>query len=175
MLSDSVTFGNTECIVSKNGKELIRGTKNTENGLWYIPISNNGKALAIQDRGEQLNSAYHISTMPETIKFIHQCLFSPTVDTLCKAIDNNQLIELPHLTLKIVRKYLPDSTATAKGHMNRTKCGLRSTTKSQAFKADEIEKYFRPEPNEDAEVEIFIGATIGEQNDGVIYQSDLCK
>ena len=53
--------------------------------------------------------------------------------------------------------------------MNRTKCGLRSTTKSQTFKADEIEKDFRPEPNEDAEVEIFIGTTIGEQNDGVIY------
>ena len=53
--------------------------------------------------------------------------------------------------------------------MNRTKCGLRSTTKSQTSKADEIEKDFRPKPNEDAEVEIFIGATIGEQNDGVIY------
>ena len=53
--------------------------------------------------------------------------------------------------------------------MNRTKRGLRSTTKAQTFKADEIEKDFRPEPNKDTEVEIFIGATIGEQNDGVIY------
>ena len=53
--------------------------------------------------------------------------------------------------------------------MNRTKCRLRSETKSQTSKADEIEKYFRPDPNEDAEEEIFIGATIGEQNDGVIY------
>ena len=66
-------------------------------------------------------------------------------------------------------KYLPDSTATAKGHMNRTKCGLRSTTKSQTSKADRIEKDFIPKPNKDSEVEIFIGATIGEQNNGVIY------
>ena len=90
------------------------------------------------------------------------------MDTLCKAIDNNQLIGFPDLTSELVRKYLPDSTATAKGHMNRTKCGLISTTKAQTSKADEIEKYFCPEPNEDAEVEIFIGATIGEQNGGVI-------
>ena len=70
------------------------------------------------------------------------------VDTLCKTIDNNQLIGFPNLTSKLVRKYLPDSTTTAKGHMNRTKCGLRSTTKSQTSKADEIEKYFRLDPNE---------------------------
>ena len=50
-------------------------------------------------------------------------------------------------------------------------CGFRSTTKAQTSKADEIEKYFCPEPNKDAEVEIFIGATIGEQNDGVIYKN----
>ena len=43
----SVTFGKTECIVSKNGKELIRGTNSTDNWLWYIPISNNGKSFAI--------------------------------------------------------------------------------------------------------------------------------
>ena len=107
--------------------------------------------------------------MPETIKFIHQCLYSPTVDTLCKAIDNNQLIGFPNLTSKLVQKYLPDSTATAKGHMNRTKRGLRSTTKSQTSKAEEIEKDYHPNPNEDAEVEIFVGANIGEKNDGVIY------
>ena len=91
------------------------------------------------------------------------------VDTFCKAINNNQLIGFPYITSKLVQKYLPDSTATAKGHMNRTKRGLRSTTKSQTSKAEEIEKYYRPEPNEDAKVEIFIGATIGEQNDSIIY------
>ena len=88
---------------------------------------------------------------------------------MCKAIDNNQLIGFPHLTSKLVRKYLPDSTATAKGHKNRTKCGLRSTTKSQTSKADETEKDFRLDANDDAEVEIFISATIGEKNDGVTY------
>ena len=70
----NVTFGKTECIVSQNGKEIIRGTKNAVNGLWYIPISNNGKSFAIQDCEQQLNIAYHTSTMPETIKLIHQFL-----------------------------------------------------------------------------------------------------
>ena len=102
--------------------------------------------------------------MPETITFIHQCIFLPTMDTIYKATNNNKLIRFPHLTSKLVRKYLPDSTATAKGHMNRTKRGLRSTTKSQTSKAEEIEKDYRLKPNKDAEVEIFIGATIGENS-----------
>ena len=33
----TVSFGERDCIVSKNGNDLIRGTKNTTNGLWYIP------------------------------------------------------------------------------------------------------------------------------------------
>eukprot|EP00956_Cyclotella_meneghiniana_P038932 scaffold162391_cov109-Cyclotella_meneghiniana.AAC.1 len=106
--------------------------------------------------------------MAETIQFLHQCLFSPTVDTLCKAIDNDQLIGFPHLTSAMVRKYLPESTATAKGHMKRLRRNTRSTTKNPTPE-EIVELDFRPKIDENAETELFIGATIGEQNDGVIY------
>ena len=99
---------------------------------------------------------------------MHQCLFSPTIDTLCKAIDNDQLIGFPHLTSALVRKYLPESTATAKGHMKRLRQHTRSTTKNPSNE-DIIDQDFRPPANDKAEVELFIGATIGEQNDGTIY------
>jgi hypothetical protein len=107
--------------------------------------------------------------MAETLKFMHQCLFSPTVDTLCKAIDNNQLIGFPHLTSALVRKYLPESEATTKGHMNRTRRGLRSTTKTRETKKSIEAEDFVPKQDEAADVEIFVGATIGNQNDGTIY------
>jgi hypothetical protein len=107
--------------------------------------------------------------MAETIQFIHQCLFSPRVDTLCKAIDNNQLIGFPPITSSQVRKYLPESTATAKGHMNQLRKGTRSTTKQHNNDKNAIEQDFRPLIDEDAEVELFIGATIAEQNEGTIY------
>lgn len=117
--------------------------------------------------------------MPETIKFIHQCLFSPTVDTLCKAINNNQLIGFPSLTVERVQKYLPESTAMAKGHMNQTRKGIRSTTKPNKNgatklidakkEAEDIELDYNPPQDENAEVKLFIGATIGDQNDDTIY------
>jgi hypothetical protein len=108
--------------------------------------------------------------MEETIKFMHQCLNSPTVDTLCKALDNDQLIGFPHMTSKLVRKFLPESTATAKGHMNRNQKGLCSTTKTNKPQNPvTTEEDFRPKIEEEAEVEIFVGATIADANDGTIY------
>jgi hypothetical protein len=176
-----VKFTKNECIVTYQGNVIMRGKQNKSNGLWYVPISNNaGKQYIIEKEQPKYtaNSAYHQATMPETIKFIHQCLFSPTVDTLCKAINNNQLIGFPDLTVERVRKYLPESTATSKGHMNRTRKGIRSTTKptkganatNEANKeAEATELDFNPPQDESAEVELFIGATIGDQNDGTIY------
>eukprot|EP00956_Cyclotella_meneghiniana_P022013 scaffold40896_cov41-Cyclotella_meneghiniana.AAC.2 len=121
-----VTFTKENCIVSYKDKVIImKGVKSKENGLWYVPITNykTGQPFAII-QNEQANSAYHTSTKAEAIQFLHQCLFSPTVSTLCKAIDNDQLLGFPHLSAKDVRKYLPESTATAKGHMNRLRKGI---------------------------------------------------
>jgi hypothetical protein len=132
-----VLFSSNECIVMHNNVEVIRGERSKSNGLWYIPLTKVHGAhniTIVDDTKANLhegNSAFHTSTMAETITFLHQCLFSPTIDTLCKAIDNDQLIGFPRITSALVRKYLPESTATAKGHMNRTRKGIRSTTRQK--------------------------------------------
>jgi hypothetical protein len=165
-----VIFSRNECVVKHKGNEVTRGTKNTSNGLWYVPLTNqNNSQTSAIDHGPTINSVYHTSTLAETIQYLHQCLFSPTIDTLCKAIDNNQLIGFPHLTSPLVRKYLPDSEATAKGHMNRTRRGLRSTTKAISTAKTEKDNDLVPPQDENAEVEIFVGATIGDLHDGTIY------
>eukprot|EP00804_Cyclotella_cryptica_P013964 CCRYP_002495-RA/>CCRYP_002495-RA protein AED:0.17 eAED:0.08 QI:0/0/0/1/1/1/3/0/1003 len=151
----------------------MTGHKNKHNGLWYIPIKQ-----AIHDTPytifpdtttQHINSVYHTSTLAETIQFIHQCLFSPTIDTLCKALDNDQLIGFPPITSSQVRKYLPESTATAKGHLRRTRKHTRSSTRTRNSETLIQNQDFRPisEPNTD--FELFVGATIAEQNDGTIY------
>ena len=61
----------------------------------------------------------------------------------------------------MVRKYLPESTATAKGHMKRIQKNTRSTTKNPT-KEVIIELEFRPAIDTTEETELFIGATIGE-------------
>jgi hypothetical protein len=164
-------------VVIHNGIEVLRGQLHPKNGLWYLPINQKqtDTTFVIHNDSKstqnihQANSVYHTSTLAETIQFIHQCLFSPSIDTFCKAIDNNQLIGFPPITSNQVRKYLPESTATAKGHMNRLRKGTRSTTKQRHSDQQEIEQDFRPLIDETAEVELFIGATIAEQNEGTIY------
>jgi hypothetical protein len=111
----------------------MKGIKNKQKGLWYVPISTKTghEQTIIQNEQQEENSAYHTSILAETIQFLHQCLFSPMVDTLCKAIDNDQLIGFPTLTSASVHKYLPPSITTTKGHMNQTRKGLRSMIKQE--------------------------------------------
>ena len=168
----NVLFSDDECIVMFNGNELWQGKKHDKNGLWYVPLlpdtSPTNYILQREDR-YFAGGIHQSTTMEETLKFLHQCLFSPTVDTLCKAIDNGQLIGFPHITSKLVRKYLPESTATAKGHLNRTQKGLQSTNKERIKSTREQSSDFNPTKEDIGEVQLFIGATIGEQTTGTVY------
>eukprot|EP00804_Cyclotella_cryptica_P027480 CCRYP_007451-RA/>CCRYP_007451-RA protein AED:0.41 eAED:0.39 QI:0/-1/0/1/-1/1/1/0/327 len=168
----TVQFSDHECIVTFNSIEVLRGKKNNKNGLWYVPLlpdTSPGFSIPPRQAHNFAGGVHQSTTMEETVKFLHQCLFSPTVNTLCKAIDNGQLVGFPHLTSKMVRKYLPESTATAKGHLNRTRKGLRSTTKGISMSMQEQDIDFNPTQEDVDEVQLFIGATIGEQNPGTVY------
>ena len=59
--------------------------------------------------------------------FLHGALFSPVTSTLTKAIDNNHFISWPGLTTKLIKKHLPKSVATAKGHLNEERQHIQST------------------------------------------------
>ena len=85
-------------------------------------------------------------------------------------------------------KHLPHSTATAKGHMSRPKQGIRSTTrpkrvnKKQAVSisnlignSSEMNQDMNPAEDTTAECELFIGATIGDQNDNTMYGDLTCR
>eukprot|EP00804_Cyclotella_cryptica_P023160 CCRYP_000369-RA/>CCRYP_000369-RA protein AED:0.34 eAED:0.37 QI:0/0/0/1/0/0/3/0/451 len=128
-----------------NGNEVLRGKKHKK-----MDCANNSPTnFILQQEDRHFAGGLHQSTtMEETVKFLHQCLFLPTVDTLCKAIDNGQLIGFPNITSKMVRKYLPESTATTEGHLNRTRKGLRSTTKGLMKRARDESSDFTPNKEE---------------------------
>eukprot|EP00804_Cyclotella_cryptica_P019678 CCRYP_016444-RA/>CCRYP_016444-RA protein AED:0.41 eAED:0.38 QI:0/0/0/1/0/0/3/0/339 len=159
-LGCTVRFSDHECIVTFNDIEVLRGKKNNKNGLFFYPA---------RQAHNFAGGVHQSTTMEETVKFLHQCLFSPTVNTLCKAIDNGQLVGFPHLTSKMVRKYLPESTATAKDTSTEQRKGLRSTTKGISTSMQEQDIDFNPTQEDVDEVQLFIGATIGEQNPGTAY------
>ncbi len=114
-----------ETNASSSIKELsMKGHKNKCNVLWYIPIcqSDQDTTYVIYDDTQNkykqtVNSMYHTTTLAKTIQFIHQCLFLPTVNTFCIALDNDQLMRFSPITSAQVHKYLPASITTAKGQL----------------------------------------------------------
>ena len=59
---------------------------------------------------------------------MYATLFGVTKSTLLLAIRNNHLIGWPGLTIASVNKYLQETPATAKGHLDQHRMNLGSTT-----------------------------------------------
>ena len=76
------------------------------------------------------------------------------------------MLGVPGLTAENVRKYLPPSTATNKGHMHRTRKNLRSTRKFHQTKQNEDTN---PPYEAQAVNEIFCFAALADSTQGTIY------
>ena len=74
------------------------------------------------------NTAYHMSTLPALVQFLHRACFRPVVDTCCKAIDAGYFTTWPGFTSKLVHKHLPTSIETAKVHLRLARQHIRSTS-----------------------------------------------
>ena len=72
-------------------------------------------------------SAYHTNTLPALVQFLHRACFNLVVDTWCKAIDTGYFTTWPGLTSKLVRKHIPTSVETTKGHLRLSRQHIRST------------------------------------------------
>ena len=59
--------------------------------------------------------------------FLHLAMWSPCTSTLIYAIKNNFLSTWPGLTKQLVQKFLQESEATVKGHIQKSYKGKQST------------------------------------------------
>ena len=68
----------------------------------------------------------------DKVNFYIVCMFSPTIETLCNAIEAGNLQSFPgHLTSAQVRKHDIRSAAMLGGHQDQLRKGLNSTSKPQ--------------------------------------------
>jgi hypothetical protein len=95
-------------------------------GLWIVPTNDTKVSTkpTCKFTDHVAHNVYQSSSKSKLIQFLHQCAFSPPPSTWIKP---STMI----LTADAVRKYLPDSTATAKGHLKKTPAGVRSTQPKQ--------------------------------------------
>ena len=124
--------------ILKNNQKIIEGYRNITDGLWDIVIPTKqtcAKPPPISENKNKLNVIINKATTKENlIKFLHAACFSPSPSTFIKAINNGNFDSWPGLHPQLIKKYLPQSEATLKGHMKLEKQGLQSTkTDNQSF------------------------------------------
>jgi hypothetical protein len=122
----------------KDGVTSVIGLRDSTNGMWLVDIEPSGEPTPIPTQHptyqHQTNSAYEQKTKVQLIEVLHRACFKPLISTWTQAIEKNFFATWPGLTADNIRKYLPKSLATAKGHLKSTPKNIRSmSTKCPAI------------------------------------------
>ena len=64
-------------------------------------------------------------------EFIYKSCFSPPLSTFKKAINNNHFLGWPGIDDPTIKRYLIETMATAKGHLDQEQQNLQSTKPTQ--------------------------------------------
>jgi hypothetical protein len=128
---DYVLLDKQYASIIKDGIATIIGLRDPSNGMWLADITPTGviNPYPAQHPTYQnvANSAYEQTNKTQLIHFLHRTCFSPVLSTWIQAIDKGFFTTWPGLTAEAVRKFLPKSLATAKGHLKASPKNLRST------------------------------------------------
>lgn len=144
-------FTATDASIVKDGQTILKGYRNP-NGLWILDLQQPTKRTQLPQLPEP---AVHISAMAssttgELMQFLHAACFSPVPSTLIKAIHNGHFATWPGFTADNVRKHLPKSIATTKGHLDQTHKNQRSTkTGTKLEEPDDSNDITASPPNTD--------------------------
>lgn len=122
-----------DCKLTATAVYLLKGTTQTKIGtrdsftkLWSMDKADTYDP-ALAPLPLQANNAYTQKSLRDLVVYLHQAAFSPVPSTWIAAIDAGFFTTWPGLTADLVRKHLPKSVATSKGHMRKTKMNIRST------------------------------------------------
>ena len=130
----SVHLSKHKLVAIKDNKILLQGTRSKSgDGLWDIPLPVPPSACHTPPQLHPHQPTMNIIIRKNQakiglIRYLHGCCFFPTKNTSIEAINHGHFISWPGLTAELVRKHLPPSIETARGHLNQERGGLQSTT-----------------------------------------------
>lgn len=127
----TAVYDKSTVTIHRDGVAILQGHRDPLSRLWMIDISRpivndtiaTASAAAAMTHGGGDSSA-------ATVAFLHAALGSPATSTLIAAIEKG-FVALPTLTAESVRRNRPTSLATAKGHLDQTRQGQRSTNSAK--------------------------------------------
>ena len=85
---------------------------------------------------QSANNLMTYRTKPELEQWYHTTLFSRVKQNLAKSIKKVYFATWPNLSIGIINKHLPPSTATSKGHVHQTRENIKSTKQQEPTKME---------------------------------------
>jgi hypothetical protein len=126
----SVTFTiDNITIFNKIGKEILKGNRDLDTGLWRINLRKEIQHTTIASS----NNVYELRNTGALVNYLHNAMFSPTKAALVKAVKQVHLATWTGLPEDAINKHLKLIPATAMGHMNQKRQNIRSTSKAVAI------------------------------------------
>jgi hypothetical protein len=129
-----------DVVITLNNQVLMLHKRHPVSRLWHLtipppgflpttePPTHSEARQILPSANLAFANAARLSASPaELVAFAHASLFSPSLSTLCIALGLKHVTGFPGLTYKLVRKYHPQSIATAMGHMDQSQKNQRST------------------------------------------------
>ena len=120
---------------------IFQGNRDLRTGLWMVDLQSLRKASAQLKQNEmitpsstdngndnQANLTVRLDSVADFINFWHGAFGSPALSTFIPAVEKG-FIRIPGLTASKIRRHPPNPLATAYGHLDATRKGLRSTKK----------------------------------------------
>jgi hypothetical protein len=123
-------FSKYQVDIIKDGKIIIKGKRNTTNGLWNIPLAPKSDTSPSSSTKQHLTNSMIRSKQTKSglAAFLHGYAFSPSISTFLVAIRRGHFSSWPGLSESLITKHLKKSTATSKGHLRMEQRNLQSTT-----------------------------------------------
>ena len=120
-----IVLTNESILITKNGQDIMHGYREKETGLWRVPLED--KQEQPQDQQHTAFALLPEGNVKEGLEFLSKALFSPRQSTLLKAVKQGNLSTWPLLTPENITKYLPNSMASALGHLDQQYKNSQST------------------------------------------------
>ena len=112
-------------IRNKSGAIIIVGHRRGPNSMWLVDLDDNTPTTSLLPTCNAIILSE--TTKKDLAQFHHASLGSPVTSTLLSSIDAGFLASFPGLTKKLVKKHLPKSEHTSKGHLDQERQHLQST------------------------------------------------
>ena len=121
-------ISNNTTVQLANADITITGTRDLSNDLYFIDLRRPTEPSP-QPLNSHASNAHKMTTKAELVQYLHRASFSLLVSTWTQAIDSGFSTTWPGLTSDLVRKHLPKSLTTSKGHIHQYQINVRSTKK----------------------------------------------